>query len=225
MINGPMMVATAMLIAALGTMGPSAHAQAAEWTPLFSSDLSNADFSKDVWSVTDGVLTATEDKAIWTKRDYASFVLDLEFKTAPGTNSGVIVYATDTRNWIPNSVEIQIADDYAKKWADAPASWHCAAVFGHLAPTKSVVKKPGQWNHMTIKCVGKHIDVTLNGQLVTSMDMSRWTSAKKNPDGSDIPPWLSKPLSKQPTKGRIGLQGKHAGAPIWFRNARVKELK
>ncbi len=195
-----------------------------QWQPLFAPDLSNAEYSKDVWTVQNGVLTASKDEAIWTKRDYENFVLDLEFKTAPGTNSGVIVYASDIKNWIPNSVEIQIADDYAKKWADAPASWHCAAIFGHLAPTKSAVKKPGQWNHMTIKCVGKHIDVTLNGQHVTSMDMSRWTSAKVNPDGSKIPPWLSKPLAEQPTKGRIGFQGKHAGAPIWFRNIRIKEL-
>jgi len=52
--------------------------------------------------------------------------------------------------------------------------------------------------------------------------MRRWTSAKNNPNGTPIPPWLRKPLSEQPTKGRIGLQGKHAGAPIWFRNVRIR---
>jgi hypothetical protein len=57
------------------------------------------------------------------------------------------------------------------------------------------------------------------------MDMSLWTSAKTNPDGSEIPSWLNKPLSKHPTKGRIGLQGKHAGAPIWFRNIKIRELR
>jgi hypothetical protein len=56
------------------------------------------------------------------------------------------------------------------------------------------------------------------------MDRTRWTSAKKNPDGSDIPPWLSRPVAELPTHGWIGLQGKHAGATIWFRNLRVKEL-
>jgi len=88
-----------------------------------------------------------------------------------------------------------------------------------------VVKKPGQWNRFTIKCAGKQIDVALNGEHIASMDMNLWTSAKKNPDGSKIPPWLSKPLAEHPTKGRIGLQGKHAGAPIWFRNIKVRELK
>jgi hypothetical protein len=28
-----------------------------------------------------------------------------------------------------------------------------------------------------------------------------------------------------PTRGFIGLQGKHAGAPIYFRNIKIKELK
>jgi len=195
------------------------------WENLFAADLSNAAKPEGVWTVSDGVLTASEDKAIWTTRDYDNFILDLEFKTAAGTNSGVVVHCTDTKNWIPNSVEIQIADDYAEKWAKAPKSWHCGAIFGHLAPSKSVVKKPGEWNRFTIRCVDKRIDVVLNGERVASMDMSLWTSAKTNPDGSEIPPWLNKPLSKHPTKGRIGLQGKHAGAPIWFRNIKIKELK
>lgn len=202
-----------------------AHPDTTGWESLFAADLSNAAKPEGVWSVTEGVLTATEDQAIWTTKDYANFTLDLEFKTAPGTNSGVIVYCTDTKDWIPNSVEIQIADDYAEQWAKSPATWHCAAIFGHLAPTKSMVKKPGEWNRLTIRCAGQKIDVVLNGAQVVSMDMSKWTSAKTNPDGSEIPAWLSKPLSKQPTKGKIGLQGKHAGAPIWFRNVKIKELK
>ena len=44
-------------------------------------------------------------------------------------------------------------------------------------------------------------------------------------DGSEIPSWLSKPLADLPTQGHIGFQGKHAGAPIYFRNIKIKELK
>ncbi len=201
------------------------HPNTENWPDLFEADLSNAIFPEGVWTVEDGVLTASEDQAIWTKKDHDNFILDLEFKTAPGTNSGVIVYCSDMKNWIPNSVEIQIADDFAEKWSKAPDTWHCGAIFGHLAPSKSVVKKPGQWNRFTIRCRDQKIDVALNGQRITSMDMSLWTSAKTNPDGSEIPSWLSKPLSELPTKGKIGLQGKHAGAPIWFRNIKIRELR
>ena len=201
-----------------------AHPDSTAWKDLFAPDLSNAIFPKGVWAFQDGVLTATEDQSLWTKAEYANFVLDLEFKNDEGTNSGVIVYASDMDNWIPNSVEIQIADDYAEKWAKSPRTWQCAAIFGHLAATKSVVKKPGEWNRMTVTCKGPAISVVLNGELVTVMDMRLWTSAKTNPDGSEIPSWLSKPLAGLPTKGRIGLQGKHAGAPIYFRNLTIKEL-
>ena len=63
-------------------------------------------------------------------------MLDLEFKNADGTNSGVIVHATDLKEWIPHSVEIQIADDYSDKWKNVSPTWQCAAVFGHQAVTK-----------------------------------------------------------------------------------------
>ncbi len=201
------------------------HPDVSTWKDLFKPDLSNADKPEGVWTFENGELTATEDQAIWSKKDYANFVLDLEFKTAEGTNSGVIVYCSDPENWIPNAVEIQIADDFAEKWANSPKTWQCGAVFGHLAPTKSAVKKPGEWNRMTVTCKGQQIDVLLNGEHVASMDMSLWTSAKTNPDGSEIPAWLSRPKAELPTKGRIGFQGKHAGAPIWFRNIKVNALK
>ena len=204
---------------------PPAHPDVSGWANLFATDLSDAEFPAGVWTVADGVLTASEDQAIWTVRDYENFIVDLEFRTAPGTNSGVIVYCSDIANWIPNSVEIQIADDFAEEWAKEPATWHCGAIFGHLAPTKSVVRKPGEWNRYTITCLGKRITVVLNGERVTEMDMGLWTSAKTNPDGSEIPAWLSRPFAELATKGRIGFQGKHAGAPIFFRNIKIKEIK
>lgn len=209
-----------------GTPAAQAPAPAEpRWTDLFDAGLSNAEFPAGVWTVVGGVLTASEDRCIWTKRDYENFVLDLEFMTAPGTNSGVIVYCTDADDWIPNSVEIQIADDFAEEWAREPATWHCGAIFGHLAPARSMVRKPGEWNRCTITCAGKRIAVELNGEKVTDMDMSLWISAKTNPDGSKIPSWLSRPFAELATKGRIGFQGKHAGAPIYFRNIRIRDLK
>ena len=203
---------------------PQSHPDSSCWQDLYTADLSNAQFPEGVWSFDNGELTATKDQCIWTKKSYDNFIIDLEFKTADGTNSGVIVYCSDMKNWIPNSVEVQIADDYAEKWAKAGKTWQCAAIFGHLAAKKSAVKKPGEWNRYTITCKGPMIYVMLNGELVTEMDMRKWTSGKKNPDGSDIPSWLSTPFAELPTKGHIGLQGKHAGAPIFFRNLKIKEI-
>lgn len=78
---------------------------------------------------------------------------------------------------------------------------------------------------MTIKARGQRVRVFLNEAEVIDADLSQWTSAKTNPDGSEIPEWLSKPMAGLPTTGKIGLQGKHAGAPVWFRNLRVREIE
>jgi len=204
---------------------PSTHPDVSSWQDLFDPELSNAIYPEGIWTFKDGILTASEDQGIWSQKSYDNFIIDVEFKTASGTNSGVIVYVSDIKDWIPNSVEIQIADDFHEQWAKSPATWHCGAAFGHLAPNKSMVKKPGQWNRYTITCVDNKIYVLLNGVQVTEMDMKLWTSAKTNPDGSEIPTWLSKPKAELPTHGHIGFQGKHAGAPIYFRNLKIKELK
>ena len=213
-------------IASAGTNGPSPkpHPDSSGWQDVFNQDFSNAIVPDSVWTFKDGILTASEDRCIWTRKTYADFILDLEFRNSPGTNSGVIVYCSDVDDWIPNSVEIQIADDFADQWAQAPKTWQCGAVFGHLAPAKSAVRKPGEWNQFTVECSNGKIRVTLNAETVTEMDMALWKSAKTNPDGSEIPSWLSRPVAELERHGHIGFQGKHAGAPIEFRNLKIKEL-
>jgi hypothetical protein len=194
--------------------------------PLFTADLSNADYDPAVWSVDqDGVISATADQAIWSTAEYENFELSLEFKNDKCTNSGVVIYCTDKKDWIPNAVEIQIADDYCDHVAKEASTGSCGAVYGHLAPTEyRLVKEPGEWNTMVITAKGKNIKVKLNGKEVADMDMKRWTSGKTNPDGSEIPSWLPKPYAQLPTKGYIGFQGKHGAALIWFRNIQVKQL-
>ncbi len=196
-----------------------------EWRPLFGKNLNEAIYDNNCWKMEGNVLTASEDKVIWAKGVYENYVLNLEFKTENGTNSGVIVYCNNTDNWIPNSVEIQIADDYSEKWGKERKDFQCGAIFGHLpAVEQKVVKKPGEWNKLQITCKGPNIDVELNGKLVTQMDMRKWTSGKTNPDGSSIPEWLPNPLAQLATKGAVGLQGKHADASVWFRNIMIREL-
>ncbi|MDH6304481.1 hypothetical protein M2459_001214 [Parabacteroides sp. PF5-5] len=196
------------------------------WKSLFGNSLSEANYDPEVWSETNGVLTATKDEAIWTNAEFENFELDIDFKTDEGTNSGIVIYCTDIKDWIPNSVEIQIADDYYEKWADAKPYEKCGAIYGHLGPRQEkVVKKPGEWNHIRIRCVEQRISVILNGRKVTEMNMSEWTSGTVNPDGSEIPNWLPKPYAELPTKGYIGLQGKHGDAGIWFRNIKIRNIK
>ncbi len=227
LMKSAIIIATLAGISALASAQPQPQPKAdgPGWSQLIAADLSNTESAAGVWSVANGELTANADECIWSKAEYQNFLLDLEFKNAAGTNSGVLIYCTDTPNWIPHSVEVQILDQTAEKWAKTDPTWHSGGIFGHLAPAKAMTKKTGEWNHMTIEAKGKSIKVWLNGELTADMDMALWTSAKKNPNGTDIPSWLSTPFAQLPTKGRIGLQGKHGDATVWFRNVQIKTLE
>ena len=121
------------------------------------------------------------------------------------------------------SIEFKGKDGF---WLNGKPYEKCGAIYGHLgAKQDKIVKKPGEWNHMRIRCVGQRINVILNGKKVTEMDMSKWTSGTVNPDGSEIPSWLPKPFAELPTKGYIGLQGKHGDSLIWFRNVKIRSIK
>ena len=98
------------LITILLALSVSSFAQK-NWESLFNNDLSNAMDKQGVWHYDGDVLTASKDACIFTEIEYENFVIDLEFKNEKGTNSGVIVYCTNRKDWIPNSVEIQISDD------------------------------------------------------------------------------------------------------------------
>lgn len=201
------------------------HPDSTHWQPLFAADLGNADFPAGVWFFDErNSLTATKDEAIWTKGDYENFVLDLEYMCDPAANSGVLIYCDDIKNWIPNAVEVQILDDNNPHWANEQPFARNGGLYGHLPPKVNNVRPAGEWNRMTITAVGKALKVVVNGEVTVDTDLSQWTSASKNPDGTTIPRWLSRPWADLPTKGKIGLQGKHGNAAIFFRNVRIKSL-
>lgn len=223
-MNRIVWVATCLQLTLVG-LWPRARvglADDSKWHSLFAPDLSDAETPPGVWRWEDGALTASEDQCIWTKHAFENFELELEFRLAEGANSGVLLYCTDPNNWIPTSVEVQLLDDMAPKWTNAPPTWRCGAIFGHLAPSEPADCRPHQWHRLRITARGANISVAIDGRTLTQLDMSRWTSPDRNPDGSEIPPWLRRPLASMPTRGRIGLQGRHAGAPVWFRNIRVR---
>jgi hypothetical protein len=191
---------------------------------LFGEDFSQAIYEEGSWEIIGDVLVAHEDKVLWATGEYENFELSFEFKNETGTNSGIIVYCTNKEDWIPNSVEIQIADDHGEKWGTSRKDYQCGAVFGHLpANEQKVVNLPGEWNQMKLSCQGQLIEVELNGKKVNSMDMTQWTSGTINPDGSEIPSWLPTPFAELPTIGAIGFQGKHGDSSISFRNVRIRQ--
>ncbi len=203
---------------------PRSHPESESWNDLFSEDLSNALYQEESWSFVNGSLIPGEDTEIWSNVSYDNFILDLEFNLDSGANSGVVVYCSHIDDWIPNSVEIQIADDSFRETGTSPGIDWCGAIYGHMAPTRKMVREPGRWNRITITCMDHLIWVLLNGEEVIELDMRLYTSGKTNPNGSDIPSWLNISLAKLPTKGHIGFQGLHGGVPARFKNIKILEM-
>lgn len=186
--------------------------------PLFKDDLSNAFCQKDGWAFENGVLTAKGKGDIWTKERYGDFILDLDFKCMEETNSGVFLRCANRVDWLNTAIEVQILQPNNKYPND---KWHCGAIFDCLAPSKQMVKPVGEWNHFTIIAKANMIYIILNGELVISMDLDRWTTPHKNPDGTDNKfKYAYKDLVRE---GHIGLQ--FHGHPVWFRNLKIKPLK
>lgn len=78
---------------------------------------------------------------------------------------------------------------------------------------------------MTLTAQGPTITVVLKGKVVNAIDLTQWKEGKINPDASEMPKWLQgKPWTEMPTKGRIGFQGRHAGAGIQFRKVKLLRL-
>jgi len=185
------------------------------YEPLFKEDLSDAIMSQGGWAVDGGVLAAEGEGDIWTKKRYADFVLDLEFKCDPETNSGVFLRCKSIEEWMHTAIEVQILQPAV----DNPTE-NCGAIFDCLGPTKKMVKKAGEWNHYIIIAKANRIYVILNGEQVIDMDLDLWTEPHKNPDGT--PNKFNYAYRDMSREGHVGLQ--YHGHPVWFRNLRIKPL-
>ncbi len=185
------------------------------WRDLFADDLSNCIYKQGSWAMVDGVLTRKGGGDIWTKETFGDFVLDLEFKTANGSNSGVFIRTGDIADFVQTGIEVQIHET-----TDGTTRGACGAIYDCLAPTKNTVKKAGQWNHYTITCKANKIYVVLNGEQIIDMDLEKWTEPHKNPDGTKNK--FRTAFKDMPRKGHIGLQDH--GDPVWFRNVKIKPL-
>ncbi len=212
----------AIAAASLLTLSASALAEGPPgttgWKDLFAKDLSNA-VDAHKWAFVNGELVAGDHETLWTKESYGDFILDLEFKVAKESNSGVFLRSGDIKD-VLKALEIQVHDS-----TDGSKYGMVAALYDSMPPTKNMSKPVGEWNHFTITCKGPLITVVFNGEEVLHADLDKWTEAHKNPDGT--PNKFKTALKDYARKGPIGFQGLHgkAQAPVWYRNLKIKPLE
>ena len=125
-----------------------------------ASARSNVPAGGSHWEVVDGLLTACGEPAgyLTSDRSYKDFVLSVEFKTGPDTNSGVFVRSPQENG----GYEVQI-------WRQQPAGYNTGAIVGTAKTAKDFRFKPDEWNHFQITADGDHLVVVLNGE--TTLDV------------------------------------------------------
>jgi hypothetical protein len=185
----------------------------APWTS-FSEVATTA--ASDVWQFTDGTLVCkgAPKGYIRTKRDFKDFILTLEWRRPPGSESGrggVLIRMTGVDKIWPKSLEAQLnaggagdfwgLDGYRLSGPRERLKSVTHETFGVLTNLKKVhdtEKPPGEWNEYKIVANGDTVTLSINGQEVNKAT------------GCDV------------VAGKICLTAE--GDPIHFRNVRLKPL-
>jgi hypothetical protein len=174
----------------------------------------------DGWQVVDGSLALVTAGAgdIITREQFRNFDLRLEWKVAPGGNSGVFFRATEEGNYIWQSAsEMQVLDD--ERHADGKSELTSAGSNFALYPARRGVSRPaGEWNAVRLLVNGSHAEHWLNGVKVVEYELgsAEWEARVR------ASKFASMPLYGRAPQGHIGLQDH--GDRVEFRNIRIRVL-
>ena len=106
------------------------------------------------WKVENGMLiTPGNGPELINNSKFEDFKLHVEFNCGPESNSGI---------YLRGRYEVQIETESASE----PPSHHTGGVYGFLAPTPELPRKPGEWQTFDITLLGRMINVVQNGQTV-----------------------------------------------------------
>lgn len=153
------------------------------------------------------------------EKEWSDFILSADFKISKGCNSGIFVRTFPLKPRPGkdvgfNGIEIQIIDSKEAGFHDT------GAIYDLVKPTKNAMKPVGEWNHIVITCNKNKIEVELNGDKVSAIDLDEWKEPNKRPDGT--PHKFDVAYKDHPRHGYIGLQDH--GRPCWYKNIKLKPL-
>jgi len=218
-----------LLAALLAFTLPALAADPDGFVPLFNGrDLTgwvNANCAPETWSVSNGVIHCTGQPvgALRTARQYENFILEVEWRhLTSGGNSGVFIWGTPiSAPGVPflRGIEVQVLDHgYAtryEKQTGKKAEWF--TTHGDVFPIHGATMNPigrsngkrsfpsedrskpsPEWNHYKIVGNNGSLRLHVNGKEVSGGDECNYR------------------------KGYLALESE--GAPVEFRNIRVKEL-
>jgi hypothetical protein len=159
------------------------------WEPM-------GDAANNHWTVKEGLLVNEDHGAnLKTRRKFEDFKLHFEVNCPDHGNSGF---------YLRGRYEIQI--EYEPLSANPPER-RIGSIYGRIAPTGDLPRKPGEWETFDITLVGRTLTVVRNG--VTTIDAQEIEGITGGAlDGNEAEP------------GPFYIQGDHTGG-LKFRNITV----
>jgi cytochrome c len=174
------------------------------------------------WKIVDGLLMydpkAGDGGDLMTKEEYGSFELRLDWKVAPGGNSGIMYRVDDSLDipWLTGP-EMQVLDN--DRHADGRSLLTSAGANYAMHPTDpTAFNGANQWNTVRIVVRGNDVEHWLNGKRVVKYTLGspEWEAIYRQSKFRDMKDYGRR------AKGHIVLQDH--GDPVWYRNIRIKKL-
>ena len=191
----------------------------------------NHDTIGPLWSVQEGAILCDGEGlgegsgemggSLITTREFENFDLILDYKLSPGGNSGILYHVVEDPKYkydYETGPEFQLLDDGGWK-GDLKEEQKAGSNYDMFAASSSKKVNPsGEWNTARIVYYDGHVEHWLNGEKVVEFDENseEFKSRYNNSKWKDYPDW------NKSKKGAIALQDH--GAPVYFRNIRIKEL-
>ncbi|HET7039159.1 MAG TPA: DUF1080 domain-containing protein [Gemmatimonadales bacterium] len=203
----------------------SQPAAAAQWRPLFDGVSTSGwrGFKQAAappgWQVVDSALTWVGGGGdLMTEDQFGNFELELEWKVAPGGNSGILFRVTEeAQETYHTGPEMQVLDDAAHRDGLSRLTAAGSNYALHPAP-EGVVRPAGEWNAVRLVVNGAHVEHWLNG--VRMVEYELWTPAWDSlVAASKFVQW---PGYGRARRGHIVLQDH--GDTVAYRNIRIREL-
>jgi hypothetical protein len=110
--------------------------------------------TKNPWKVVNGNLVSPgHGGEIINDGKFQDFKLHVEFNCGPDSNSGV---------YLRGRYEVQVETNSIQE----PPSHHMGGVYGFIAPSPELPRKPGEWQTYDITLIGRTVTVVQNGQTI-----------------------------------------------------------